>query len=382
MSGKIKEYQLSVDYCAFMVAILLARHVSDISNTAVQWSALELSEKLNILPFAHTANFHVDSNALQHGLSLFQKILNKRGTLLIPVGRELEPVDDFFDLKAAGKTLMIKFLGYNYPPSEETPPELSGRILRIRNDLLRKSNYPESLHSSPSSVFSDLFLPMIIGIRAPVLIEEEVATEIKIPKIARKSPSKLQKRRLKYNSLIVLKSVEDSVGEKYTEFYLKSALSESSNKKRKFAENTEISDSEDLELGYEDMVAQEDVKDDDRVLEAITKLPRKYIIYGDEDRNNVIELFEAVRRVYVERDHIKANRLAAATTATILCDIKHYSNIQARTILRWYGNKGKECQKPGPKIDHIFESEVWSNLMLCIFEKNRTEVRNCLFICN
>jgi hypothetical protein len=71
MSGKIKEYQLSVDYCAFMVAILLARHVSDISNTAVQWSALELSEKLNNLPFALTANFHVDSNALQHGLSLF-----------------------------------------------------------------------------------------------------------------------------------------------------------------------------------------------------------------------------------------------------------------------------------------------------------------------
>ena len=73
-------------------------------------------------------------------------------------------------------------------------------------------------------------------------------------------------------------------------------------------------------------------------------------MYGDEDRNNVIELFEAVRVVYIERDHIKANRLAAATTATILSDIKHYSNIQARTILRWYGNKGKECLKPGPKI--------------------------------
>lgn len=377
MVAELKEYQLSVDYCAFMVAILLARHIADRSNTDVQWSALEVSEKLNILPLAESANFHVDSNALQHGFSLFQQILNKRGTLLIPVGGELEPVNDFFDLKAAGRTLKIKFLRYNYPPSEETPPELLERILRIRNDLLRKSNYPESLHSSPSSVFSDLFLPMIIGIRAPVLIEEEVTKEIKIPKITRKSPSKLQKRRLRHNSLIVLKSVEDCVGEKNTEFYLKSALSESSNKKRKFAENTEISDSEDLAMGYEEMAAQEDVKEDDRVLEAITKLPQKYIIYGDEDRNNVIELFEAVRIVYIERDHIKANRLAAATTATILSDIKHYSNIQARTILRWYGNKGKECLKPGPKIDHIFESEVWSNLMLCIFEKNRTEVRNC-----
>ena len=96
-------------------------------------------------PLAESANFHVDSNALQHGFSLFQQILNKRGTLLIPVGGELEPVNDFFDLKAAGRTLKIKFLRYNYPPSEETPPELLERILRIRNDLLRKSNYPESL---------------------------------------------------------------------------------------------------------------------------------------------------------------------------------------------------------------------------------------------
>ena len=380
MVGLLKEYQLSVDYCAFMVAILLARHVADRSNSDVQWSASDLSEKLNNLPQAHSANFHVDSNALQHGLSLFQQILNKRGTLLIPVGQEIEPVKDFFDLEASSKTLKIKFLGYIYPPSDETPAELSERILRIRNDLLRRSNYPVSPHFSPSSVFSDLFLPMIIGIRAPVVIAEVVNTEIKIPKITRKSPSKMKRRRLKYNSLVVLKSVEDSVGEKNAEFYLKSALSESSKKKKHILENTENSDSEDLEIGVVEMAGQEEVKEDERVLEAITKLPRKYIIYGDEDQNNVIELFETVRGVYLERDHLEANRLAAATTALILSDIKHYSNIQARTILRWYGNKGKECQKPGPKIDHTFESEVWSNLMLCIFEKNRIEVRNCSFI--
>ena len=60
--------------------------IADRFNTEVQWSALELSEKLNSLPLAQSANFHVDSNALQHGFSLFQQILNKRGTLLIPVG--------------------------------------------------------------------------------------------------------------------------------------------------------------------------------------------------------------------------------------------------------------------------------------------------------
>jgi hypothetical protein len=75
MVGLMKEYQLSADYRA--LAILLARHTTDKSNTDIQWSAHELSEKLKNLQLAHSANLHVDSDPLQHRLSLFQRILNK-----------------------------------------------------------------------------------------------------------------------------------------------------------------------------------------------------------------------------------------------------------------------------------------------------------------
>ena len=74
----MKDYNLSVDYCACMVAILLARHQVDSSNAEMLWSAVKLSEKLNLLPFADTANFYVDSGALQHRLLIFQRLLNKR----------------------------------------------------------------------------------------------------------------------------------------------------------------------------------------------------------------------------------------------------------------------------------------------------------------
>jgi hypothetical protein len=64
MKGKVKEYLLSVDYCAFMLAILLVRHEVDNGNREKQWSAAEISEELNNLPDSETMNFHVDTNAL------------------------------------------------------------------------------------------------------------------------------------------------------------------------------------------------------------------------------------------------------------------------------------------------------------------------------
>lgn len=87
--------------------------------------------------------------------------------LIVPEGHETQPVKGFFDLKAAQRVLKVKFLGYSSTPEDETVSEVLGRIRSIRDELLRKSNYPESLHASPSSVFSDLFLPLIIRQRAP-----------------------------------------------------------------------------------------------------------------------------------------------------------------------------------------------------------------------
>ena len=185
MKVQIKEYQLAVDYCAFMVAILLARHVADESNAVIQWSAAELSEKLNKLPLAQCASYYVDCNALQHGLSFFQRVLNKRGALLIPVGNMIEPVQGFLNLVATSRTLKIKFLGYMQPPFDETSLELSDRILRIRNDLLSQSSYAESSHPSLTSLFSDLFLPMIISMRAPIEVLESIELDNEVQKITR-----------------------------------------------------------------------------------------------------------------------------------------------------------------------------------------------------
>lgn len=44
-SGKIKEYQLSADYCAFMVANVLARYDSTVISSSIQWTSGEREDE-------------------------------------------------------------------------------------------------------------------------------------------------------------------------------------------------------------------------------------------------------------------------------------------------------------------------------------------------
>ena len=104
--------------------------------------------------------------------------------------------------------------------------------------------------------------------------------------------------------------MENNYGEKNVKFYLESALNTSSSKKRKFLYDTEISENE-SDLENQEMLVVVDGQDDDRVLKAITKLPRKYIMYDDEDKNSVISHFEIVKGVVIERDHLLPNIITA-----------------------------------------------------------------------
>ena len=380
MKGEAHEYRLSVDYCAFMVAILLARHEVNRENSEKQWSGAEMSEKLNNLPYSSTADFYVDSEALQHGLSIFQKQLNKRGLIAVPVAYNREHLRDFFDLVAAQRLIQIKFLGYNESPEGESECDLLSRILAIRNDLLCKSNYAPSSNPTPSSVLGHLYHPMIISQRYPKG-EKKIVLKIEEKKITRKSPSKLKKRAIKNNTLRLLDSVKRKFGFNNVQYYLESAVKMESVKKQKlinsgeYIEDENKNDDSNLEDGNDEDLALNEIENDDEVVDKVSKLKGKYIIFGDEDQNSVVALFEVVRDVARNREYVKFEKIAAKITAKILSEINYYSTIKARTILRWYSVKDKVDKKSGPKIIENFESEIWGNLMLCIFEKEQEEVR-------
>lgn len=143
------------------------------------------------------------------------------------------------------------------------------------------------------------------------------------------------------------------------------------------AESTECSDeeSENSEDEDDDNLALDDLQNDERILEMVSKIPSKYIKFEKEDKNNVLALFKVITDVAKERDYAACDIIAASTTAEILGKVNYYSTIKARTVLRWNSVKDKIIEKSGPKIDSQFVSEVWGNLVLCVLENKINEVR-------
>ena len=76
-----------------------------------------------------------------------------------------------------------------------------------------------------------------------------------------------------------------------------------------------------------------------------------------------------------ERDYKNLKYAAASATKEILKNNSYYANITTRTIVRWAASENAISARPGRKINEEFENDVWSNLMLCIFEKNEIEVQ-------
>ena len=255
VKAKQKDYVLSVGYCAFMVAIMIARHTVNNSNLRIQWSAEELSEKLNLLTHTLSANFFVHPHALKHGLTIFQKQINKRGILAIPDATSLKAVPEFFDQDSILISVEVKFVGYYEAPENESEEELLGRIKTIRDDLLCKNNYHPSSHSTPASAFGDLYLPTVKKNLYKSQPRSKIAPlEIK-PRIARKSPIKLKRRALKINAQTLVKSAVRDFGAKHALYYLESAVKEESNRKRK------------LDANSEDVNNDDDNNDDNEIVE-------------------------------------------------------------------------------------------------------------------
>lgn len=358
-----------------MVANVLVRYDPNDTRSDVQWTASELAEKMNKLRPTpdQIADFYVDPIALSHGLSLFQKQLNKLGLQAMIVSTMSKSIPDFFDLTGAQRTIEIVFSNYqNYCPENEQLKDLVGRMVIIRNSLLSKNNYEASSHSSPSAVYGNLFYPVLQKFL-------KKGTEKK-SRIVRKSPSKLRQKAINLSTSKLVKSVELEFGKKNSLFYLESATKVASERKLLFDEGLETDDDEAIEQNEKEeenvTMILENFEIDDAIIQATADLPRKYVVFGDEDRNNVLKLFDVVREVTVSREYREINNMTASVVIELLSTLPYYATISERTVKRWHALRLQNNNKPGRKINQIFESEIWGNLMMCVLEKNVDEVSN------
>ena len=222
-----KEYLPEIDYSSFMLAIVLARHKVDEANVDQQWSAEELSIKMNNLPWGNTANFGVNSVALKHGMNLFSAGLRRRSVSRITMFHRDKSLSPYFSLEGRIRSTEIKFSSYYCPPMRDIADLLSA-IREIRDDLLQRSNYPASVHCSAAAVLGTLHFK-------PFKNRLDIETVRK-----RKSPDKLGQRMININRNKLINEIDKSFGEKHSIFYLESALKKAKKRVKKMLMKTVI----------------------------------------------------------------------------------------------------------------------------------------------
>ena len=131
-----KEYQLVVDYCAFMVAIALARHVVNDANLRVQFTAEQLASELNILPYANGPNFNVNPLALKHGFQLFHAYLWKIGLSIIDSYHVDKFLVEFFDLRGKNRSAEVIFSSFRSLTFDSESTILSA-VVEFRDGMLK-----------------------------------------------------------------------------------------------------------------------------------------------------------------------------------------------------------------------------------------------------
>ena len=305
MSGKmvviLKEYEAVVDYCAFMVAIVLVRHVVDSSNHRCQWSAEELSESLNLLPYAKSANFYVHSLGLKHGMHIFSRCLTSKGHTIVLMKSANKVRTKYFTLEAFLSSHEIIFQSLHNPSTSDSEEILMSNILLTRRELLRAARYQESNDLCASSVFGGLYHSLILDMESNL---EKCANDSVAPckktKITRKSPIDLLPRAINNNTIKLLEDVDLKFGKEDALFYLESATKKC--KKRSIDEmdqdeddDNDADDDDDDEISNETEMEREmltaDIMEDDRIISVLTENSDKYIVFSSEDRKYAITVY-------------------------------------------------------------------------------------------
>jgi predicted GH43/DUF377 family glycosyl hydrolase len=158
----------------------------------------------------------------------------------------------------------------------------------------------------------------------------------------RKAPYQLGRKAINNSTKKVLLSAIESFRDEYALFYLESAVEKLM--KRKMNELEEDVNNEEIE--YSGIESDEELhminlEDDDRVIEADSNFPAKYITYTDKDKTEILNLFQDVLEVGRERNIANCERAAAATTVLLPKEITYYSRLSHRTINRWYEGRKK-----------------------------------------
>lgn len=369
----MKVNTLEGELCAFMLSIVVVKHLSTVENIKEYFTSEQLASEVNRMTSNDSSSTTVIPAAVHQGLRLYKRgllILGYSVDVVAAANNRDKAMKAFHDLRSFNCGWKLKFTSI----SQESCSECNtlNSIITLRNTLLRLNTYHESKYNDLRIIHYELNCR---------LSKDELLVTPAVGVIRRKNVSDLGKRYLES----IITNALDEVDAEYSTNSADSAavlrtITDVVSKKMKKMNNvvsdlfqeeeTDLSDEEDDSEVIGDNSVEKEI-----AVEMIS-FPVKSIKYTSIERENVIGLFKKVKCAHENKGPKLSDHTIACRVKELLSSRSGYSEIKTMSIKYWYQHSEKERQKRGRKVVKSFEAEVLGNLMICILEKNNT-VRYC-----
>ena len=350
----MKVNTLEGELCAFMLSIVMVKHLSTVENIKEYFTSEQLASEVNGMTSNDSSSATVIPAAVHQGFRL-----HKRGLLILGYSVDVvaaannwdKAMKAFHDLRSFNCGWKLKFTSI----SQESCSECNtlNAIITLRNTLLRLNTYHESKYNDLRIIHYELNCR---------LSKDELLVTPAVGVIRRKNVSDLGKR---YLELIITNAL-DEVDAEYSTNSADSAavlrtITDVVSKKMKKMNNvvSDLFQEEETELNDEE--DNSEVIGDNSVGKEIAvemiSFPIKSIKYTSIERENVIALFKK-KCAHENKGPKLSDHTIACRVKELLSSRSGYSEIKTMFIKYWYQNSEKERQKRRRKVVKSLEAEI------------------------
>jgi hypothetical protein len=142
----MKDLTLDIELCAYMLAIVLERHVVTSDNEICYYTAAELASEANSYNVDMSSEYCVLKAAVHQGMRLMKKGLESNGFILdivYPTVKRIQAMSEFGAFRAFNNGWKVKFTN----TTEKDNTSLRERVVKRRDSLLGFSLYKTSEYS-------------------------------------------------------------------------------------------------------------------------------------------------------------------------------------------------------------------------------------------
>ena len=379
-----KVLQLELEYAAFMVSIVLVRHIVTPENCSFQWSARALAIQLNKESGGKNPNFFLEATALHHGLFSFSKALEIFGITMIPMySKNVSLLDEFFNLpsRMRGYEMIFNTPTDGMPSSEsDTDDAALDRIVSTRDRILLICKYEPSKYTCASAIFAELVMATHDGFPSP---------PPQLHPTSSRCSSSLGKRQLINIKKQIVDDVSNYYGASNVLFYLEGAL-ETAKKKEKLNDGDQVGstagdDALDVVRNIENEIVAEEEReacgsdeesdDNEEIVAVLNTIRSRKVTFTAEEIADVLKVYDAVKKKHIDNKSVWTDLTVCQKTKSLLLRKGGFTDLETRTISRWNKRRSVNFAKRGRKVDTDFEAEIWANLTICYLEEP-DEVRN------